>query len=287
MLFRDVSAGEAWQPESASRYNAVNFLLRSGESESVTDTPLPANQADFVNNSHADIPAFSPVAVTGIFQDGGTLQPMARLSGRAVLCGMAAVDDTYPWGIALQDIPAGSCGTIALYGTAPALFSGSGRFASPSAAGLVAGENGSALIVAPPDGEYPGLVILGGASGAVETVAPDEYYGYFKLQLSGSNAVICNGYYPDTEYCGSTDVPGLGNIPRTELTLPENTAVCDIYLVFFFDRTERKYSASFMTYLPEDMVFFRLIGTINRGRVLQTYKNADRMMNFGNEWYLS
>ncbi len=287
MLFRDVAAGEAWQPESASRHNAVNFLLRSGENAGETETSLPANQADFVNTSQTDIPAFTPVAVTGIFQNGDGLQQLARLSGRAVLCGMAAVDDSGPWAIALQDIPAGKSGTIALYGAAPAFFSGSGRFVSPSPAGLAAGESGSALILALPDGEYPGLVILGGASSAAATIAPDEYRGYFKLQSSGSNAVICNGYYPDTGYCGSTDVPGLENIPRTVLTLPENTAVCDIYLVFFFDRTDRKYSASFMTYLPEDMVFFRLIGTIDHGRVLQTYKNSDRMMNFGNEWYLS
>ena len=58
MFFSDVSSGEAWQPESAARYNAVNLLLRTGN---FTDVPenMPPDSVDVFNASPADISALT------------------------------------------------------------------------------------------------------------------------------------------------------------------------------------------------------------------------------------
>ena len=285
MIFSDVSSGEAWQPESAARYNAVNLLLRTGN---FTDVPenMPPDAVDVFNASPADIAAFAPVAVTGIYKGDSPLQQNARFSGRAVLCGKVAVDDSLPWGIALQDIPAGAYGTVRLYGTAPAFFTGTGRFVTPGVDGLTAGESGNALAVFAPDGPSPGLIVLGGASGKSAGTVTDEYRGYFKLQKYGSDSVqICNGLNPALPDCGTTDVPGVTAIPQTILVLPETLPV-DLFLVFFYDSASCKYSASFRFDVPDDAVFYRLIGRVESYGVIQSYRSSESRMSFGNEWYL-
>ncbi len=287
MFFSDVSAGDAWQPESAARYNAVNSLLRSGSISGTYESAVNDCRVEVFNHSGVTIPAFTPAAVTGCHLPDDPLQRNCRLAGKVLLEVVPAQNELLPWGIVIQDIQPGSSGVMIISGVVPAYFTGNGRAVTPGSGGLIAGNCGNGLTLLVPEKDLPGLIVLGGGSAAFG----DEYRGYFKLEaLSMTLLQICNGWQPDSEFCGRSDVPGLDNIPRMELEIPEalTAQLLDIHLVFFYDRASKVYSVKLMYDLPEEMVFSCYIGSFRYGRVTQQYKaegESDKMI-FGNEWYL-
>ena len=289
MFFSDVFESEERGIEPVSRYNAVNMLLRSGVPAAVE--AVPRNSAmgvvQFFNRSEKTIPRFSAVALAGIHPDD-PLDPEERADGQAIFTGEAAVDDSVPWGIAMEQIAPDTYGEVAVSGCVPAIFYGTGKFVVPGSSGLTAGSSGSARVLLYPgvtdkQTAVPGLLLLGAASPAKD----NEYFGIFKLgALSAQSLEVFNSYDPDSEYCGSTDVPGLNQIPRTVMTF-EDGSYKEIFLAFFYDSDTRIYSCRFCTSLPENTVFSQLIGTFQNGFINQIYRqSSDRRMIFGEEWYL-
>ena len=250
--------------------------------------PLNNTTVDFCNISSGTIGSFTPVALTGAYGDES--MQLSRCCGHAIFTGIPAVDDSVPWAIALDDIEPGNSGRAVISGIAPAYFSGNGKYALPSNAGLTAGESGNALILLEPlqlsgSRTLPGLILLGGAS---SVIPENSYYGYFKLvALSTVSVKIINGYDSASSYCGATDIPGLNTIPVTELLLDDKQE-WKIYLAFFYDTDTKTYSAEFVTGLPGTEVFSQLLGTFRRGKVDQIYRlepGIGRMI-FGEDWYL-
>ena len=250
---------------------------------------MPDNcTVDFYNNSASTIGEFSPVALTGAYGEAGW--QLNRYCGNAVFNAQAAVDDALPWGISLGEVRVGEFGRAVISGTAPAYFSGNGKFVAPVGGGLTANESGNARILLAPlelnsKHSLPGIILLG--SSAVSAAPAEEYHGIFKLQaLSPDTVMIINGADPSSAYCGATDVPGLKLIPTAVVTL-DSVSEWQIFLAFFYDRTSGTYSAQFVTALPGNCVFSQLLGSFKSGTVNQIYKVDVSRMTFGEEWYLS
>jgi hypothetical protein len=247
--------------------------------------PLRNTVVDFYNESDSDIPEFSAVALTGAF--GETSWQLSRRSGEAIFTARPAADDSLPWGIALGAVPCKAFGRAVVSGTAPANFTGTGKYVSPGAAGLTAGNTGAAAVMLQPlpvngSSTLPGLILLGSTAAVPDS--PEEYHGIFKMvALSATSVQIINGRNIASAYCGATDVPGLGSLPVTEIEL-DDVNEWQIFLAFFYDG--KNYSARFVTALPENTVFSQLIGRFRCGSVEQIYQSDDSRMVFKDEWYL-
>lgn len=289
MQFSDVAPGAIREAESASWHNAVNALLRRQESPGEEAVFSPAGVITFCNISEDEIPAFTAVAISGEYVSGDPQAHFGRLDGVITAAGVPAVNAELPWGIAREKVAPGEFGTMIVAGVTPALFSGEGRRVTPAENGLTAGESGNGEVIFPAaefDGEtFPGLLILGSAPAAATAVSND-YSGIFKLQaLSGNSVAVVLGSNPDHLYCGSTDVPGLNNILRTELVFTEK-GLKNIYLLFFYDRETKKYSCRFDTFIPADAVFYLHLGSFSNGYTVQSFRSYDDRAVFGNNWYL-
>lgn len=285
MNFNDVSPGEPWQAEPAARYNQLNALLR-GQIEHDPQEKMVFHGTltiDFINTSTETVNAFSGVSVIGAA--GNSEEQLGRFFGNCPVNGVPAVNDDLPWGIALGETAPGEYGKLIMSGIAPAHFTGSGKFVSPVNSGLCAADSGNALVLLLPDMEnaLPGLVILGGSGPALPQ---EEYNGLFKLQaVDAVTLKIVNGKTPGVPDCGYTDIPGLGNIANAVLTL-DAEKLWYIYLLFFYDAENKRYSARISTEFAGDAVFGELLGTFRAGRVTQVLKTMERLV-FGNDWYLS
>lgn len=286
MFFSDKVPGEIWQPESAARYNAVNAMLRNAGNAAGNEAEGNSYcLLDFCNASSSVIPAFSAAAVAGDHGDSDLRCRFSRQHGAAVVDAQPAEDDSLPWGIALDTVEPGKTGVMAVCGIVPAHFSGTGKMLTPSSAGLIAGESGSARVILLPDEKsdpaLPGLILLG-----TGTVAKGEYYGVFKLEaVSSAKVKIINGRNPQSIYCGFTDVPGLSSIPVQTLEI-DDAGSQRIFLVFFYDESTATYSAEFRTSVPEESVFYLLLGIFDRGIVTQVWQSDSNRAEFGNSWYL-
>ena len=287
MSFRDVVSGEVWRPEPAERYNAVNQLLRQERSGNVMPRrPVSGNTLDFCNVSPTEIPRFTPVSITGVYAEHEQENLWSRYDGQVLVSGVPAVNDLYLWGIAADSVLPGEFGTLTVSGLTPAWFPAGCRRVLPTPSGLAAGDGAEVVAecVEYSSGDrFPGIIRLGGVSGG-----DGGYCGAFKLQaVSVQEAEIVYGMDPSREYCGRTDVPGLEFIPRGNLTLPE-ARLYQIYLVFFYQRDENsRYTAEFLTEIPEDAVFYTPIGTFFNGMVKQVLDTgSSETLFFGNTWYL-
>lgn len=287
MFFNDIAVPGSPVSEPVSRYNAVNMLLRS-ELSAAEEVALLQNSMSVVqcfNVSETPLPRFQAVAITGVHASDGLLDPEDRAWGQAVVTGIPAVNDLFPYGIALEEILPETSGEVAVCGCVPAFFSGTGKFVTPSSAGLTAGSSGSSGVVCYPQeragyGIVPGLIRLGFS----HQVQSDEYFGAFKLRsLSAMSVEIFSSYEPEADFCGSTDIPGLDFIPRTVMNF-EDLSRKNIYLVFFYENGV--YRSEFRCDLPVEMVFYRLLGTFQNGVVDQIWQSDSGRMIFGEEWYL-
>ena len=240
---------------------------------------------DFYNDSDTEIPEFSAVALTGAF--GESAWQLSRSCGEAIFTAHPAVDDSLPWGISLGEVPPKAFGRAVVSGTAPANFTGTGKYVSPGSAGLTAGNTGAAAVMLPPlplSGKtvLPGVILLGGTAKVADNTK--EYHGIFKMvALSAASVQIINGRNITSAYCGATDVPGVESLLVTEIQL-DDVNEWQIFLAFFYDG--ENYSARFVTALPENTVFSQLIGRFKCGSVEQIFQSDDSRMVFKDEWYL-
>ncbi|MBR7130400.1 MAG: hypothetical protein IKC82_00215 [Lentisphaeria bacterium] len=286
MSFQDVSPGDPWQTEPAVRYNAVNYLLRSfagevPEEKEMSDFRL----VDFINSSSDTIRAFTAVAIIQDEYNGSPEELQSRFGGYTCVRGIPAVDDSCHWGITLEDVQPRQTGTMTLTGLVPAWITGRGKMAAPSAAGLVAGNTGSAAIISQAEiyagTPYPGIILLNGKGGN-----RDEYMGQFKITaLSPSRASIT--YPGDDTVCGYTDVPGCESIPNAEIEVGEG--VKNIYLAFYYV-SANNYSYRFVaaTAPPDDTPVAVFLGTFNNGGVRQVFTTpaySGRLV-LSDDWYL-
>ena len=290
MFFQDVSPGGSWQPEPAARYNAVNRLL-CGKDELSSGYEFPGfsgGVVDFCNNSPVTIKPFTAVAVTGCRDNFFPQVLDTRFSGGCIVNGIPAKDDSLLWGISLDEVTENEYGRLQISGVVPAWFTGSGKRVSPGKNGLVAGNSGIGEVVAVTvnytgeykENSYPGLIVLRGSSAGVES-----YDGTFKLQaVSSSEVEVINGIYPDSDSCGTSDIPGLYTVPRMSLKIQsEETRM--IWLYFDFDRETKTYSAHLSDQLPENILLYRHLGYFSNGSVTQSYKSYN-MLVFGDDFYL-
>lgn len=174
---------------------------------------------EFLNGSNQTIAAYTAVRILQNLPPQSSDELDGRWEGRCLVIASPAVDENEPWGIALDDVEPQEYGRMALTGTVPAFFSGSGRKVTPTQDGLVAGDAGSAWVVAKPaesypEGEsFPGIILLGGGSGS----AAPSYNGMHKLVLITDNSnpeapiykvCVCDGatYNPQTHTSGKSRV---------------------------------------------------------------------------------
>ena len=289
MFYQDVSPGEKWQPEAAARYNAVNRVLN--EYSDLKPSGIVPNQsgmviADFKNVSKQVIEAYTAVAVAGNASLMSSTELESRLDGFCLVNGTPAVSEDYPWGISLDEVQPGEYGRMVLVGTVPAVFTGYGKRVTPTVNGLTAGDAGSAWIISKPINSYPekesypGMILLGGGSAAV-----DNYYGPFKLLAKSETEVeVMNGALEDAAYCGICDVPGLREVPRRTLFITDGGSH-PIYIYFTYDENDG-YSVEIDTQKPDDVLLWNLLGYFYKGAVKQAYKKAGAMI-FGDQWYLN
>lgn len=288
MFYQDISPDEQSRTEPAARYNAVNRMLReySGQSDPVYPSFSPGlTVIDFMNSSSGTIGAFTAVRILANLPPQSSGELDGRWEGQCIVCGVPAYDENEPWGIALDEVEPQEYGRMALAGTVPAVFSGSGRKVTPSPDGLVAGDSGSAWIVAQPAESYPeresfpGVILLGGGSGSVES-----YYGPFKLRAKSETELeVFNGALEDASYCGITDLPGLREVPRCTLSITDGSKH-PVYICFFYSENDG-YSVKIDTQKPDEALLWHLLGYFHNGAVTQAYKNLGPMF-FGDQWYL-
>lgn len=284
MWFDDAVPGEERAAESSARYNAVNELLRSTVPQGYGfPAEYTGTSVEICNVSDETIPRFTAVSLLSPRElDRDALA--ARFSGLLRMNVIPARDSVYPWAVAQEEVPPGGFGRAAVSGITPAYFSGSGRYVSPSSAGLCAGSGGAAEVLAPgyhsDGGSYPGLIVMSG-------VDTRDYRGIFKLcALSGHSLMIAHGADLQYPYCGYTDVPGCEFIPRTVLEITAAGAQT-VSLQFFYDAAGGGYSASFHAgATPAGAVFGVVLGTFNAGTTVQIRRFTDDLLVFGNDWYL-
>lgn len=289
MFFQDVSPGESRFPEPAARYNAVNRLLCK-EDEYASGYEFPAfsgGVVDFCNTSGEVIKPFTAVSVTGCRDNFYPQVLGGRFSGSCIVNGIPAKDDSMLWGVSLDEVAEYEYGRLQISGVVPAWFSGSGKRVTPGKDGLIAGASGIGEVVVSPinDGEYredsyPGIIVLRGSAATA-----DYYGGAFKLQAVSQTVVkVINGIYPDSESCGTSDVPGLFNVPQMTLEISPGMTHT-IWLYFDFDTGSKTYSAHLSAQLPENILLYRHLGYFADGNVTQSYRSYD-MLRFGDDFYL-
>ena len=236
------------------------------------------------NDSDEAIAVYTAVCITGdYFSEDSPDGKESRLNGNCFVKGKAAKDDSLPWGIAACDIAPGGVGDIIIQGIAPALWTGNGGFVSPSITGLISSQSGRGEVISPAYKELPGIILLGGGSGA----AVDEYNGLFKLvALSQTQLKIISGSEPNNvDFCGGSDVPGFSRIPQITMELAQNIRH-KIYIYFDYDKGQKKYTVHLGTSIPNGIVLYEYLGEFYNGAVVQSYKE-NSYLKFADIWYLT
>lgn len=224
------------------------------------------------NNGDAVIPVWHAAALV----NGGTHQ-IENLQVVFDIC-PARVGDKF-WGVVSSTLEPGQCGTMVINGVTPAFIaSGYGKYVSPGINGLAAGHSGRAeLLYHPTENDRPGILLLGGSTSY-------DYTGYFKLvHCGGVTFEVINGYAPDDEFCGHTDIPGFEDIPRFKFELPYNAAT--ISLCVFHSRAEG-YDVRFTIGEWNAGFTRRAIGNVYAdGKIEQAYV-AGGEIYFGRDYFL-
>lgn len=216
-----------WTPQLD---NALKKLIHNGVPvpANVSKTPVFRQQTKLTagnavvqgtiscyNDSDEAIAVYTAVCITGdYFSEDSPDGKESRLNGNCFIKGKAAKDDSLPWGIATCDIAPGGVGDIIIQGIAPALWTGNGGFVSPSGTGLIGSQSGRGEVISPAYKELPGIILLGGGSGAA---GASEYNGMHKLVLITDNSnpeapvykvCVCDGatYNSQTHTSGSSRV---------------------------------------------------------------------------------
>ena len=196
------------------------------------------------------------------------------------LCAVPAVSDEELWGIAAENIIPGTWGNVVLTGIVKAFIAGgSGNYAVPSINGLTAADSGKAQIICCGTPEIPGVIILGYAAAAADSV----YYGQFGIRFLGNRTFEVR--YGNADYAGTTN---FGKVPVQTIVFPSNIIFGSIWLFACYN--DNKYSvviqSSSLEYPPGYFDYVKLGGGYtSSGKVEQYYTSYDSI-DFGRKWYL-
>ena len=230
------------------------------------------NTIPVFNDTSKLIPAYTAAAISGMNQTGGNWQ----------LCVTPALSDEGIWGVSAENIHPGTWGNMAISGVARAwIASSSGNYVVPSPAGLVGAVSGKAQIICSGSETVPGVIVLGYSGNT------DVYNGQFAIRNTGLRTFeVC---WPGFDTAGSSDLPGVEQIPVQTVTLPENNTLDSI--VFYACCNEGVYSAVIqLRSLDKPQGYFDYVelgGIYANGNVRQIYKdNTGTQLEFGRRWFL-
>ena len=198
-----------------------------------------------------------------------------------------ARDDSTLWGITTAEIPPGMSGSVVVSGIVDAYFNqntASGKYAIPDGSGKLSRTNagGRALVFDDGSSGTPGIILLGTVWGGT---AP--YSGEFTICHIGDRTFQV--IFPEHDYAGTTDLPGVEIVPVTTITIPENSNGGDIIL--YACHKDDKYSVVIMLKHsganPPDGYFdyVRLGNVYPSGRVGQYYTRNEGIQ-FSRTWFL-
>lgn len=244
--------------------------------------PADRNTVTVYNSSPESIPACTAIRISGQrVSDSSGVQQVIFFADRAT-------DNFRAWGIAAENIAPKTAGTMILNGIARAfIVGGSGNYAVPGPAGLMASYSGKHLILYRGNEFTPGWILLN------YTAEVKEYTGAFKLRyISDRTFEIYHGRYPDvnnyelSKLCGKTDLPGAENVPRQFITLPEGQTSAEVRLHALC--VEGKYSVLINTSKEVIPGMFDgwIAGYIYENGDVQQVIETDTSLNFGRNWYL-
>lgn len=311
MSFNNVSPGEAWKPEPAERYNAVNALLNNATNTVISPGGgLPNNIIMGYVPQDVDVSAYDPVFLEKMYSDKDP--GFELLNGQCCMEVSKKGDNTKPFGIALGS----KYGTttafipIQIYGLAVMRSSHgdweTGDFASPVVAtGHWQKQNNTdapcGVVIAPPKQNK----LLGGGYLGVISLPPlfkNYFSGTFKLVAIDKNSFkVVDGANPENPVCGKITA----SHPDFPLEVPAQTfsGNGDLWLVIHYKRSYNesdgtysvkysvKWSRSYNTgrdpSTPNaEFDFYQLkIGRFRDGVCYQDYKDGD--FNLTNQgWYL-
>ncbi len=258
-------------------------MYRATINDTVSPVIYPSGRSNIIpvrNSSKELIPVWHAAAIAG--------DEKVNPENGSVLFNVRKVElrDRF-WGIVTGNLEPGECGSMVVSGVTPAFIpTGSGRYVTPGEEGLAAANSGRGEILNhPSDPEIPGMILLGGSGNSL------EYIGYFKLvhkgwtEGSGRYPVfeIINGYDPESDFCGYTDIPGHEKIPRFEFVLKDLGATITLCVYSNDDGTYR----TVFTIGEWNAGFTRqAIGNAYiDGRVEQAYVSGGTIY-FGRDWFL-
>ena len=124
-----------------------------------------------------------------------------------------------------------------------------------------------------------------GRSSLRDVVVPaggEEYTGYFKIIQTETGYAVVNGRNYNDQYCGTTDIPGNSNIPRTEFS---SNFRGGIYLYAIYDNESETYTVTLGNLPSPSPLLYRQIGSISDSGITQTYTDG-WSINFGREYFL-
>ena len=238
MAFENVQPGDAWRPEPAARYNAVNDLLNR------TAAPTEARQTRLGDHRGALI-------VLGEVPSGAVVEQYAPVylgSGAVVQGGADRADVVFPlaeagdvWGIAQQSASGGVV-SVCLQGLTPVRVSGGaiapGTRLAPTSGGYLA----SAAL-----GDARALQTHNVASGGtiIAQLTPDMagggggYESYFTLTWDSANNIV-------TIADGATggDSVAVANGWDLYTLAPKSFAITNNYYLFYLKYTPAKYNSA-------------------------------------------
>ena len=264
-------------------------MYRTITSDAVPPVIYPAGRGNIIqvrNSTEKLIPVWNAAA---IISD----ENVCAENGQAVFnIRPAEVKDRF-WGVVTGNLEPGACGTMVVNGVTPAFIrTGAGRYVTPGVEGLSAANSGRGEILNhPTDTDIPGLILLGGSGNAL------EYIGYFKLVHKGWTEgdeqypifEIINGYRPDDEFCGHTDIPGHEEIPRFEFVLKDLGATITLCVYEGADENGQNkgtYRVAFTIGAWNDGFTRQAIGNAYiDGTVEQAYVSGGTIY-FGRDWFL-
>lgn len=310
MSFNNVSPGEAWKPEPAERYNAVNALLNNASNTVISPGGgLPNNIIMGYVPQDVTVSAYDPVFLEKLYSDK---DPGFELLNGQCCMQISKESDNKPFGIALEEkLDKGTSAFIPIqvYGLAvmkSADYQGKwevGDFASPVPASKgwtkqKKTNDPCGVVIAPPQATEKGY--LGVIS--LPPLFKDYFSGTFKLVAIDKNSFkVVDGANPENPICGKI----LGNHPDFPLEVPTQTfsgngqlwlvVHCDrsynesdgTYSVKYSVKWSRSYNTDNPTIKPSMSYDFvqQRIGSFSDGVCYQVYKDGD--LNLTNQgWYL-
>lgn len=237
---------------------------------------FPAVNRDVIqvfNETSEVIPAYTAAVISSV----------KRSESALLFFVTPAVSDTGVWGIAAEDIMPGSCGTLVVNGVTRAFITaGSGNYVLPSVAGLTAVSASKARIIyRTANAQTPGVILMGHAGDS------SVYSGEFSIRYLGDRTFQV--IFPEHDYAGRTDLPGVEKVPIVTITVPENSNGGDIIL--YACHKDDKYSVVIMlkhsgANPPDGYFDYVELGNVYpSGRVDQYYTRHEEIQ-FSRTWFL-